>query len=251
MAETEFTNGAMPPKVAGAIAAVMGEVKKLAKADTNKHGNYDFTSVDDFLEAVRPLCAKNGLIILQDEESFEIITGVNKDNKPISWLKLRYRFTLAHSSGEVWGHRPARSIMVNGAMGAQGFGAAQSYVLKQFERSLFQIATGEKDLEGEAATDIGTGMTVAAERRKDGDLWSGPLGKTALHKAVGEVVKDIEACSDTDELTALLNTDNTQGIFNQCMTDRPGWFYGQKGSDVEGLEARVERRKTELEKETA
>ena len=170
MAETELTNGALPPKVAGAITSVMSEVKMLAKGETNRHGNYEFTSVDDFLEAVRPLCAKHGLIILQDEEDFEIITGTNKDNKPISWLKLKYRFTLAHSSGEVWGHRPARTIMVNGAMGAQGFGAAQSYALKQFERSLFQIATGERDLEGEAATDITTGMTAAAERRKDDGL---------------------------------------------------------------------------------
>jgi hypothetical protein len=35
--------------------------------------------------------------------------------------------------------------MVQSAMGAQAFGAAQSYSLKQFMRSLFQMATGDKE----------------------------------------------------------------------------------------------------------
>lgn len=133
----------MPPKVAAAVAAVMGDVPKLAKGEKNSHGNYNFASIDDFLEAVRPLCAKSGLIIIQDEESFEMREGRDKYEKPVSWLVVRFRFTLAHASGETWAHRPARTIMVNAAMGSQAFGSAQSYALKQFERSLFQIATGE------------------------------------------------------------------------------------------------------------
>ena len=41
----------IPPKVAAAINAVMVEVKRLDKGAENKHGNYKFTSVDDFLDA--------------------------------------------------------------------------------------------------------------------------------------------------------------------------------------------------------
>lgn len=126
---------ALPPKVAAAICGVMAEVPMLGKGEKNQHGNYNFASIDDFLEAVRPLCAKHGLIIMQDEEAYEMKDG---------WLIMTFRFTLAHSSGETWGHRPTRTIMVSSKMGSQAFGAAQSYALKQFERSLFQIATGEK-----------------------------------------------------------------------------------------------------------
>jgi hypothetical protein len=125
----------MPPKVAAAVAAVMSAVPKLSKSATNTHGSYNFASIDDFLEAVRPLCAKEGLIIIQDEDGFEMREG---------WLVITFCFTLAHSSGETWAHRPRRTIMVSAKMGAQAFGAGQSYALKQFERSLFQIATGEK-----------------------------------------------------------------------------------------------------------
>lgn len=138
---------ALPPKVAAAICGVMSEVPMLGKDAKNQHGNYNFASIDDFLEAVRPLCAKHGLIIMQDEESFEMKDG---------WLVMTFRFTLAHSSGETWGYRPTRTIMVSAKMGSQAFGAAQSYALKQFERSLFQIATGEKgnDADEHPAADL-------------------------------------------------------------------------------------------------
>ncbi len=125
----------IPAAVAKAICMVMADVPKLGKGEKNQHGNYNFASIDDFLEAVRPLCAKHGLIIIQDEEAFEMKEG---------WLVMTFRFTLAHSSGETWAHRPTRTIMVSAKMGSQAFGAAQSYALKQYMRSLFQIATGEK-----------------------------------------------------------------------------------------------------------
>ncbi len=146
-------DNAMPPKVAAAVNAVMAEVPKLEKTEKNTHGNYNFTSIDDFLEALRPLCAEHGLIIIQDEESFELKQSQNAQGKVATWLVMKFRFTLAHSSGETWACRPARTIMVNAAMGAQAFGAAQSYALKQFMRALFQIATGEADVDSDSQGD--------------------------------------------------------------------------------------------------
>jgi hypothetical protein len=137
----------MPPKVAAAICAVMGSVPKLARSERNTHGNYNFASIDDFLEAVRPMCAKHGLVILQDQIGDHEIAegGVYKFGKPRRWMKLTYSFLLVHSSGETWEHPMTRSIVVEATMGSQSFGAAQSYTLKLFLRSLFQISTGEKD----------------------------------------------------------------------------------------------------------
>lgn len=148
--EYELNTQTMPSEIATAIAAVMAEVPKLQKGEKNSHGNYNFASIDDFLEAVRPLCAKSGLVIVQDEESFDMREGQDKFGKAVNWLVIRYQFTLAHISGSTWAHRPTRTIMVNAAMGSQAFGAAQSYALKQFERSLFQIGTGEKDADADA-----------------------------------------------------------------------------------------------------
>lgn len=124
----------MPKEVATAIAGVMANVAMLGKGEENKHGNYKFASIDDFLEMVRPLCVKAGLIVVQNEEGFEVID---------KWLKLTFSFTLITKEGVTWSKALTRSIMVQSQMGAQAFGAAQSYALKQFMRSLFQIATGD------------------------------------------------------------------------------------------------------------
>ena len=42
-----------PEAVSNAIAAVMADIPKLEREETNKHANYKFASIDDFLDAVR------------------------------------------------------------------------------------------------------------------------------------------------------------------------------------------------------
>jgi len=130
----------MPEAVAGAVNAVMGRIKGLLKTERNRAGGYRFASIDDFLGAVNPLCAKAGLIILQDELDARLVhDGTELTNR--SWLWTTFTFTLVHKSGALYGPL-TRSVMVP-ASGAQAFGAAQSYALKQFMRSLFQIPTGD------------------------------------------------------------------------------------------------------------
>lgn len=137
----------MPAEVAAAINAVMANIKTLGKDDRNKHQGYDFVSTDKFLAAVCPLCADAGLVILQDEESISIASQESTDQygktKVQAWLTARYSFVLAHKGGAAYGPLH-RTVMVL-ATGAQAFGSAQSYALKQFLRSLLQISTGDKD----------------------------------------------------------------------------------------------------------
>lgn len=132
----------MPEAVASAVNTVMGRIKGLLKTARNRAGGYRFASIDDFLSAVNPLCATAGLIILQDELDARLVhDGTELSSR--SWLWATFTFTLAHKSGALYGPL-TRSVMVP-ASGAQAFGAAQSYALKQFMRSLFQIPTGDGD----------------------------------------------------------------------------------------------------------
>lgn len=137
----------IPAEVAAAVTAVMGQIKMIGKDDTNQHQKYNFVSTDKFLAAVNPLCAAAGLAIFQDEDSAEVTSAEVTDQygktKTQSWLTARYAFTLAHKSGAAFG--PLRRTVMVQANGAQAFGSAQSYALKQFMRSLFQIPTGDKD----------------------------------------------------------------------------------------------------------
>lgn len=133
----------MPPDIATAIVKVMAGVKKLAKDEKNQFAKYDFVSIDNFLEAVNPLCAEAGLFFVMDETAWEIKKAPNEHGKDVGWLYMTYDVMLAHAGGSLYG--PLRRNVIVQASGAQAFGSAQSYVLKQLMRGLFQIPTGDKD----------------------------------------------------------------------------------------------------------
>ena len=231
----------MPAKVATAIAEVMEEIPKLAKGEKNTHGNYNFASIDDFLEAVRPLCARRGLIIVQDEESFETKEmGLDKNGKPAHWLVMQFRFTLAHSSGETWGVRPARSIMVSASMGAQAFGAAQSYALKQFLRSLLQIATGDWD-----DADTGNHGDLPKSKRN-------PPGITKFRSEARAFYKDLYACTTYDEYVGFVQSAEAKVFLENARNNFQDDWDGD-GGDVNGIrkdmEIFCERLKADIKKE--
>lgn len=212
---TESTS--MPPKLAAAICAVMGEVPRLKKGEKNSHGNYNFASIDDFLEAVRPLCAKHGVIILQDEDEFEVVE---------SWLRVKYGFILAHSSGETFMLRLRRSILVNAKMGSQASGAGQSYVLKQFMRSLFQIATGEGDADSHEQ-----GQLPAKAKAADKPAWRGPLQTTALKQAMRDLSARMTGgtLGTTGDLEAV--KEEYAAIIEQAKHDLPDWHEGYQQTE--------------------
>ena len=182
-----------PEAVSNAIAAVMADIPKLAREETNKHANYKFASIDDFLDAVRPLCAKHKLAIVQDETSFTIVQTMDKYGKPSDWLQMGFAYTVA-TAGVSWGP-VMRSIMVRADMGSQAFGAAQSYSLKQFMRSLFQISTGD----GEDA-DSHEQSSIASAAAKPAFVDGPAKNKSALDRDITAYTVHIAALTNTDDL---------------------------------------------------
>jgi|TARA_R100000388_G_scaffold94418_1_gene81556 hypothetical protein len=129
---------AIPKSIALAINNVMLDIKSPLKKDKkNKFQDFDYTSIDGFLEQVHPTCAKHGLIIVQHEKK----CALSDDKKT---LMVTYDFILCHKDGDTWSHGIQKHIAVPYSA-ATALGIAQSYTLKQFMRSLFQIATGEQD----------------------------------------------------------------------------------------------------------
>ena len=182
-----------PEAVSNAIAAVMADIPKLAREETNKHANYKFASIDDFLDAVRPLCAKHKLAIVQDEASFTIVQTMDKYGKPSDWLQMGFAYTVA-TAGVSWGP-VMRSIMVRADMGSQAFGAAQSYSLKQFMRSLFQISTGD----GEDA-DSHEQSSIASSAAKPAFVDGPAKNKSALDRDITAYTVHIAALTNSDDL---------------------------------------------------
>ena len=215
--------------LADAIAACMAEITPLAKGETNAHGGYNFASIDDFLNLTRPICAKHRLVIMQDEESCEISGGQ---------AFFHYTFTLHHNDEVAGPFR--RSIAVNSKMGSQAFGAAQSYALKQFLRSLFQISTGEKD-------DIDFHKPEQLEEhkpRKREPAWDTPItGKSALHKALTRLQRELEGCGDSEMVYCLTATQDWKDFVTTAEIHAPHYLRGGEPAppEFEGLLNTAER----------
>ena len=128
----------MPQSIATAINKIMLKLNKPLEHDAeNKFQKYKYTSIDGFLKQVHPVCAKAGLIIVPHEQSSEISpSGKN--------LTVVYQYILIHKDGDTWNFLTTKHIVVPFGNGT-AMGTAQSYALKQFMRSLFQLSTGEQD----------------------------------------------------------------------------------------------------------
>ena len=128
--------------VIAAIAAAAGEVKRVAKDSRNIEQKYDFASIDDFMAMVGPICAKHGLVTILDEDQIEFVSKAGKYGDTL-WVRVAYQITTYHASGEAM-PTVRRNVEVIRS-GPQAYGAAQSYVLKQYYRGLFAIPTGDND----------------------------------------------------------------------------------------------------------
>jgi ERF superfamily protein len=137
----------MPPVIAAAIIAVKKQVKQLGADDKNQHGGYAFVSVDKFYERIGPLMAAQGLALLIDEVSTDVREG--KSGNP--WLFVRYNLRFLHETGAT--SPPLGRSCALPISGPQAFGAAQSYIEKQFLRQIFKIPTGERDADGTASSE--------------------------------------------------------------------------------------------------
>ena len=77
MSETEFQPTPMLKEVAmtgsvgmfDAICKVMGDIQRQEKLGKNTFDNYNFTSIDDFKDHIRPLFAKHGLSVAINENT--------------------------------------------------------------------------------------------------------------------------------------------------------------------------------------
>jgi len=129
-------------KIYAAVAKAMGDVERVAKDSRNVDQKYNFASVDDFMAMVGPICAKYGLVTILDEGAREFIEKPGKYG-PTQWVSISYQITTWHESGEQL-PTVCRHVEVI-RNGPQAYGAAQSYILKQYYRGLLNIPTGDND----------------------------------------------------------------------------------------------------------
>ncbi len=198
----------MPPAIAAAAVAVMKQAKQLGYDEKNDHGKYPFASIDKFLATFRPLMSEAGLFLLIDEVDSDIRAGESGKG----WLFIRYDVCLAHESGETWG--PLRRHCAMPISGPQAFGAAQSYIIKQFMRALFMVPTGEHDADETAPSETApitrppahpapSNLKSAVEARLNGAAsQQAPQGRSIAQATWERMRAEIHAALSIEQLNA-------------------------------------------------
>jgi ERF superfamily len=91
-------------KVYQAIAAVMSDLSKIGigKEKTNQQQNFKYRGVDDVMNALAPLLAKHGLLILPRVMKREIAERVSSQGKPLFFttLEIEYDFLSAEDGSK-------------------------------------------------------------------------------------------------------------------------------------------------------
>lgn len=140
-----------PPEISRGINLVTSSIGKLEKDGRNEFGKgYNYTSIDGFLSAVGPACAEAGLIIKPVCIKIERVhvTVADKDGKPKEKIILdcvyKMRLIDAQTGITFTDEEDLRYVSVDWT-GPQSYMGAESFALKAYQRTLFQIATGDPD----------------------------------------------------------------------------------------------------------
>lgn len=134
-----------------ALSAVMSEVHALKKDEHNKHGSYNYVSVDSFKTLVRPIMAKHGLSMAMNEINYELVPIEGRNGVTMN-ARITFEIHIRHSNGS--SDDAERITIMLPHTGAQTAGAARSYALKEYLKGKFLVSTGDKDLiEGGADAD--------------------------------------------------------------------------------------------------
>jgi hypothetical protein len=219
-ADTPLDFANFPPKIAGAVVQVMKALGTLSKERENKFDHYEYASIDDFIEHVREPMLEAGLFIIPSEaREAETREVTKKDGKPMVIWSSRFAFTLVHESGESFG--PIFKTVDVQFNGAQAAGSSQSYAIKQLQRGLFLIKTGDKDDPDKEKIDIASkGET-----------------QTDLQKVAGTIRKKLRAAADLADLGLTWN-DNELDL---------EMIRGASATAYEFLQKEYDQRKKELE----
>lgn len=149
-----------------AIVAVQIEIKRLEKLGVNAFDKYNFTSIDDFKDHVRPLLAKNGLYVSISENSFETIQQKNSKGEEKTQCKISYDIWLTFKDGAETTR--VRSTVMVPYTGAQTAGIAKSYTLKEWVKGQFLASSGDSAEEADtrAQSEYGAGEVLSKKDAK-------------------------------------------------------------------------------------
>jgi hypothetical protein len=219
-------------KLAGAIASVMEEIGVVPKHGENKFHNYKFSRIEDVLQALTPLTAKHGIVIMQSE----IERGFMDKNNAIY---ATYDFTVMHKSGQVWPERQrqtgvSRTRDSKGGFDDKSLNKCHTQARKVFLMSLFQIPTGDEQEDRKKKHE--RPPLAKPDRSAPQTEHSGDLDESKMEGWGRDFLADVNAVTDIDALE--LRVKRADGPLNKIREGKPDYH--------KTLLKRVQARRLEL-----
>ena len=136
------TQAEIDAAIAARVAAAMAEVPDpIPRDSTNAFAKYDYASADAVFRAVRPVLAKHGLSVRQQEQSFELL-----EREKSTQVKITYAISFESADGC---GTPDVRTQTDQMKGAQTLQAVATYALKYWLRSRLLLNTGDPDTDAE------------------------------------------------------------------------------------------------------
>ena len=181
-----------------AIIAVKAEVRRLEKAGVNAFDKYNFTSIDDFKDHMRPLLVKHNLYETISENSFETVLQKNSKGDEKTQCKIGFDIWLTYKDGTK--NEPVKITILLPYTGAQASGIASSYALKVWFKGQFLASSGDADEEADARKqdEYGGGEVLSKKDAKP------------LYEALQRELRSVALENNSDALLAWASDNRSQ-----------------------------------------
>lgn len=205
------------------VVNAFSEIEGAAKDKLNPHFKSKYADLTSVIDAIKPVLSRHNLAFYQRPQPSE--SGI------------LVQTILRHASGEEIDlgtlYVPANK------QDAQGFGSAMTYARRYALMTAFGVPAEDDD---------GNAATKSAPKKADVPFPQGPARNKMDLKEKGRAFwKDVEACGDEDELTALITTHVP--LVSQIKQVLPEWWDGgtkEGGEPFEGLGDIIDKRLTDF-----
>ena len=175
-------------KINSAISAVMKEVHRLEKLGLNAFDKYQFTSVDDFKDHIRPLLAKHGLNVAISESGFDLQEVKNSKDQIKTQCKIGFDITLRHEDGSEL--PPDKTTVMLPYTGAQTAGIAKSYAVKEWVKGRFLASSGD--------------VSEEADMRRQDDFTKTVMSKKDARPIFGAIISELRSVAAENNSDSML-----------------------------------------------
>ena len=240
---------AASPAVYRCIAAVSAKLAKegISKSRKNAQQGYSFRGIDEVYNALAPIIAESGLCILPRMVDRSVVERATKSGGALFYTTVTAEFDfVAAEDGSVHTVRTYGEAMDSADKSTnKAMSAAYKYAAMQ----AFCIPT-EGDNDADATTHEVAARSAPQQRsvndaqpttkpaRGKPEALTGPM-KTRAEARVkyGEIVRELHACADEDQLEAYLDT--AASFIGQFERELPDAWKGD-GADFKGLRREID-----------